>query len=1336
MITPSKPLPRLGMLLLAAVLVGVGWLAMEERRSPREREIATSRDKADVGLPKPGENASVPSEPGREPEAASLLWRFEAEVVSETGEPVSGAVVSLYYNAEVFANGRRLAQSKTDERGSCSVEWDPGTRASAVELDRVVVLAHAKGYQPLEHQLEAGQLQVGATLSERLVLRAGIPVVGRVRTPTNEAPESGVVVLRWVFGRELGVFRPPILLDPEGRFEAAVPKDTAEVTAFACVPKFGPASKWHEVKDSAVPAFEIKLSSSSTVSGRVLSYEDAPAPGAEIYVDYGEKGDLPLAISDASGYFEFQLDTWLEEEDLEVRGPEWLPTTACVRFDEPLTIRVQPARWLVARFSEEVESPKIRPNHGRTDFVAEQDRFVAGGLEARSSSGVIFVEGFLPIPVSWPRGTGEHDLGLLELNPGIELTVQVTSPQGSPIPNAKIRLMDLHYRKSYVLTTDGEGTASQPGLPSGEIVLAVLAQGYRDSIRGLHPRESKSFLAVEMIPEALIEGRVVDERGEPVSDTHVGSPRQWVFSGPTHDNSFSIEVPPNEKIVLEFEHHDYLKTAVTVLTPAPGTTLTIGDVVLERGVRVSGVVTTQSYAPIQDAIIEVLGDTRFTGEEGDFELAPLRPGKVKILCDAEGFQSHEEEILIADVPNHEIQVVLEPATRQMGQVLLSDGSPASETKVSWEFLQRPGPNRNGTSETDDEGVFWIPSPRDEPIRLHLDHLGISREVRLQTPRELDTPITLPQGGELRIDGSERMSDADLDFRLKTHGNSFYRDLECDSNGVAWVKSVGPGTHEVRLTTDFMSGFVTQSVEIRAGETSTVTLDTSERPPLRISITDRQGVPIAGARVVFEQNQALSDLEGQVELDATSDSGCLLIDAPLFANRRLELAPRHDATATLPGQIHVMLAPESRVSLTLEGWETDDLWIDLILQEVAGLCGSTRTTFAALQRSRSGLWEATGLPAGEYELLVIDGDAFDPKNPESGMLTRKVLNLAEGEHLHETVTVPEPMKLRIHVTVGGRVVEDLRLQIDGGETRAESPGHFSATLFERRTHDFVVTGDGLSHVERRMVTSSGSIDIDVPQRKLSITCLDPSGDSVGPATLYLGRKQGAEDEIELSSHGRGVATIESPGWYRWQLDPAPNGSIGHGKVKISEQTDSLVIQLRKAGRLLLEGVAPSERLNVFLERPSSSNRHPFVSFSGFAPEIYLPVGSRKLWFLRAAQDDIDRFEAFATATVNLNPEGETRVRLQWHELASVEVVLPNGWDADHGVVDRSQVKATLRHTSEAGEAFHLQLRDNVVLFAASPGEAVLRLEYRGNVLFEQPITILNNENRIRLDPSGR
>jgi hypothetical protein len=410
-----------------------------------------------------------------------------------------------------------------------------------------------------------------------------------------------------------------------------------------------------------------------------------------------------------------------------------------------------------------------------------QGRFVLEDVKPNQRNWVAFSQasramGLFTIPQDY---SGQSLHVILNFNEA-EVEGRVVGPEGKSLADRKVEFViktgrGLIYRVPCYGKTDQYGNYSHSVVPCGPglSIQARLADANNAEkayvTKAVALRDNQIFIPVPRLvigrgqPEetddgkVLYSGRVVNERGEPISgvEVHVsyqwrGSMGVWIKELMTDEHGrWKRRLPKdlsNPRVGLL--HPEYIIKSSQRPSPAEllnGTNI----MVMKRGLRLEGIVRNQQGEPVDDALIDTGGSGRTTpyGEmvenctsprtsaDGSFSVGGLAAGSKDIVVSAVGYAPQIVRLEIEE-GMEPIEVGLKTGKTYVGQVVDGDGAPIEGVKVdvgNWQ-VGRKRERLTRITKTDSQGRFRIENLPDEG-KLRLDFgkrdsglLGFSKEI--------------------------------------------------------------------------------------------------------------------------------------------------------------------------------------------------------------------------------------------------------------------------------------------------------------------------------------------------------------------------------------------------------------------------------------------------------------------------------------------------------------------------------------------------------------------------------------------------------------------------------
>lgn len=294
-----------------------------------------------------------------------------------------------------------------------------------------------------------------------------------------------------------------------------------------------------------------------TLTGRIVDRESRPVARAEVLLltvaeesENGARSYRHLEVSsDAAGRFRFEsVGTGMYQMKVKRRGfaPSWREGTAGTGTRGVVDLgdlTLEPGAVIEGRITDlhgaPVEGAEVRFSESertRSSLIDRENKPLTTGpdglfrledlVRGRSFSFRIRHPGYIPASVPGVEAPTAEPLHI-ELRPGRSLPGRVLDPERRPVEGAGLFRIETssHGRSMLRLAvTDGEGRFLLSSLEPGPLSLEVHAPGYRTlqlpSLR-ISDEEDPEPLEILVEPGAVLEGRVLDGRGEPLPRAQV-----------------------------------------------------------------------------------------------------------------------------------------------------------------------------------------------------------------------------------------------------------------------------------------------------------------------------------------------------------------------------------------------------------------------------------------------------------------------------------------------------------------------------------------------------------------------------------------------------------------------------------------------------------------------------------------------------------------------------------------------------------------------------------------------------------------------------------------------
>lgn len=589
-------------------------------------------------------------------------------VVDQAGAPVEGAIVGCLHTPSFVS----AMTTRTDGQGRWTLE---GLRRGG----QMIFAHHEMGGQVVGQGQAPGrgvELKLGgsALIKGKLTWSDGTPVTkAEIRPFTTQ----------W-----FGYVYSAVVSDigDDGSYELRVPFGSYLLRVRAENGRMSEDVKV-QVEVGDIVEKDIVLARTGVVRGVVTDVEGRHIPGAEVYVRMGgtppSKSREQYSRTDAEGRFE-------------VQGLEMQPIKLRVSHEE-YADQVLDANPVDAKSATEVTVRLERGATVRGTVRDDQGQPIAGEqitifqhmFEPRVTfsgpDGVYTFQGVAPGTYSMKQGVFENmapgisktgvnvgaggvvvvDFDLTGSNGVVRGVVRLA---GKPLAGASVNIMDDRGSGDMVsTTTDEEGRFEAKGVKVGSFnVFVSTADNLSTTKRGSFGTDATEASIVIDMGTAGIRGRIVDQAGQPVSGAWVTiestKPEDVAWSqakamkntsgdgvflaGGLSDGNYRIRVQTTE--------HAQLLTESYVVK---GGILDVGDLKLKAGGMISGRVTDDAGAPVEDATVSLLDSkgqpvflwsTATTGSDGRYALHGVEPAKYTVTFQAKGYSPTERPVSLTE----------------------------------------------------------------------------------------------------------------------------------------------------------------------------------------------------------------------------------------------------------------------------------------------------------------------------------------------------------------------------------------------------------------------------------------------------------------------------------------------------------------------------------------------------------------------------------------------------------------------------------------------------------------------------------------------------------------
>ena len=501
--------------------------------------------------------------------------------------------------------------------------------------------------------------------------RSGTPIRAEVRLVV---PPSGDPEL-WAEGQWLPAIATTVMSDSGGSFRLELPDTGGPFAIYAVAP--GYAAAWAESlvsTRSRRTRVDLRLQPGGSLQGNVAMFDGEPVAGAMVSVHttrFRPPVQEPVVVAWAHTNEDgsFRLDgLGTDPAVLLVRDPKgaWtarqgvVPGKLSIQLGGGNVVRGQVTGSGGEPVSGAVVAASL-PRLGRGLAVlpvsaARTDvagRFELAGVPSAEIALTTF--SLTHAPSSW---TGRAPLNPeptihLEAGRGARLVMNISSARdGTPVSDALVHLAYLPLRGR----TDSAGRVILSGLGPGTVVTSVQAPGFQPwfSEPQVLRAGAETQVSATLVPEAIVSGRVIDEKGLPVLGATVsGSPLGVDASGSrTFTDArgvFELAGLPPEPLALTVAS-GHRRASLRLKRLAPGEERRELQVTLKPGAVLQGLVVGPDGTGVPNADVwaslpeesvpmnshDVLSRT-VTGPHGAFQLTGLPVGQLRVLSDAPGY---------------------------------------------------------------------------------------------------------------------------------------------------------------------------------------------------------------------------------------------------------------------------------------------------------------------------------------------------------------------------------------------------------------------------------------------------------------------------------------------------------------------------------------------------------------------------------------------------------------------------------------------------------------------------------------------------------------------------
>ncbi len=1009
-----------------------------------------------------------------------------------------------------------------------------------------------------------------------------------------------------------------IAIADDGSFSFAA--TTSTIALQARVAGYGPgATSVIDVDPRRATIVVVRVGSEHRLRGEVVDLEGAPVAGARVDVvaaladrdpdRFHVKVELPcVATTDADGRFE--IDRLAESfVSLKVSHERFDPVPLDgASTDTQIRIELSGCGWLVGRLGggAPTEGVLFLENGTEVPVDCRDGGFSTRAVPAPAQSGWLSFPGFAMVAIEWAHRVGPIDVGSIELSPLAEMTVRVEDEAGSSIARARVEVAQQRIAKRWKSVSDGftndEGLAVVRAPSTGAVYVRASGYGFVPSSVSFDGETVEQPIVLSLAPAGSVNGRVVRADGTAVFGAKVSGQYPSVRDGRTVQQFVECYTGARGHFALDGLEAPSAFRLKVVATGLPGASapvelssagqlVDVGDIVLEGGRSVRGVVQDSSGAVVADVLAKMWGQSSGVSQwtrsdaSGQFHFESVTEDTHWLtLSHRQYLDGVMQQVEVAGADVEGLVVVMQKGKAYDGVIVDAAGAPIEGARILVNAQGMIIDEVAARARTDVDGRFQLDRAPSGPIRFRVQHEHY-KSVNLQydSVESIEVPFVLPSGAKLHVEFVVRGGNAPpTTATIRLHGGSggtFFTDSVED--GVLVRGGLSPGRFTLSIDP---RGFVpTDPVEIDLidNETTVERVVLEPQPdPYEIVVVDPSGQPVSQAQIAFFESHSRGiDSRGR---GVTDGRGVFAATVPLgpetavMASTQLHAPVVADPArdSLIDGRITLVLAEPSVLEVTVVAPD------DLAGRGLSSHVTEVRSRFPNLWIKSvpvvEGFARHSNLADGRFRVTLRRGQ---------DIVARREVELAAGERRELTIDLGGSTAIDGTVLLNGTPVSGGRLEIERPEFSTSvvvgGSGFFDATLPGRGRYRFSYRREG-SGVSRSYNVSTGSVEIDFVTARLTGLVLDADGD---PVPSIAGRLSGTSAQ-RFTTDAAGRFAIEGvpAGEYTFSFQRPPAGQHGSRMPFVVGETADVVYRFTRARSLEVvfetpSGAAPN-RWNVY------------------------------------------------------------------------------------------------------------------------------------------------------------